>query len=333
MPYRYIPVVRTKAGEADALGNLSPAARAKTFPLVRLGATVPPTFLPKMTLQAAGMPLALDGVYNFDATGSAAVFNSLFDGLGQNGFPVIPVISYRATQAYNFAAAQTVGRYSPGFLLQIPLADLPNLAAWVAQAPHWAPDQIDVLIDAAGVAEHDPNQMGDYIAHTINAANITAQPWRSITLHSWSAPKDVGQLNPGRNQVSRHDWLVWMRSRNLVDFQLDYSDSGHVHPSLDEVPGYAMANATVSVRYAVDDHWIIHKGVSTTGPNGIPMGIQYRGHARALIAEPLFGGVAGCWGDTRVQHYASTPAGTGGRGQWAALLLNRHISLVADRIP
>lgn len=333
MPYRYIPVVRTKAGEADALGNLSAAARAKVLPLIRLGGTVPATFLTKMTANAAGMPIALDGIYNFDATGSALVYQNLFNSLGGNGFPVIPVLSLRAPTAYNNVASQLRGVYSPGFVLHVPLADLPYLAQWVGQVPNWAPNEIDIIIDAGGVSEHNPLQMADYVAHTITASIPAAHPWRSITLHSWSAPKDVGQLNPGRNEVARNDWQVWQRARLNVPFQLDYSDSAHVHPSLEEVPGHAMANATVSVRYTVDNNWIVHKGVSTNGPNGIVMGTQYRAHAQSLSADPLFGGVAGCWGDGQIQHYATTPGGTGGRGQWAALLLNRHISLVADRIP
>ncbi|WP_184702321.1 beta family protein [Aminobacter aganoensis] len=334
MPYRYIPIVRTKAGEADALGNLSPAARARIFPLIRLGGAVPTTFLPKMIASAAGFQIALEGIHNFTVTGSAAVYTALFNRLGAGGVPTIPTLSLRAQPAYNIAAAALVGAYGPGFVLHVPLADLPHLATWVASVPAWNPKEIDVLIDVAGVAEHPPIPYANYVAHTINASMRDNHPWRSVALHSWSAPKDHGPLNPGRNDVQRLDWQTGQLVRDLVHFQLDYSDSGHVHPSLDEVPGYAMANATVSVRYAIDDIWVIHKGVRTSGANGIDMGTQYRGHAQTLVADPAFGGLAApCWGDGRIQHYAVTPGGAGGRGQWAALLLNRHMSHVADRLP
>ncbi|RWK40694.1 MAG: hypothetical protein EOR46_20060 [Mesorhizobium sp.] len=334
MQYRYMPVVRTKAGEADALGNLSPAAKARVFPLIRLGGTVPTTFLPKMIASAAGFPIALDGVHNFTVAGSATAYNALFNALGAGGVPVIPTLSLRAQPAYNAAAAALVGTYWPGFVLHVPLADLPHLAPWVASIPAWNPNQIDVLIDISGVAEHAPIPYANYVAQTLNASLAANYPWRSVTLHSWSAPKDHGPLSPGRNDVPRLDWQTWQRARALVQFQLDYSDSGHVHPSLDEVPGYAMANATVSVRYAIDERWIIQKGVRTSGANGIDMATQYRGHAQTLVADPAFGGLGvACWGDGRIQHYAVTPGGAGGRGQWAALLLNRHISHVADRLP
>ncbi|PBC22623.1 MULTISPECIES: hypothetical protein [unclassified Mesorhizobium] len=334
MPYRYVPVVRTKAGEADALGNLDAVARARVFPLVRLTGTIPTTFLAKMVASAAGFPIALDGIYNFEVTGSTVAYTALFNGLGQGGVPVIPTLSIRAQPAYNNAAAALIGAFGAGFVLHVPLADLPHLAPWVAGVAAWNPGQIDVLIDVGGVAEHAPAPYGNYVAHTINASLAANHPWRSVTLHGWSAPKDYGPLNPGRNDVARRDWQIWEWVKGLVPFQLDYSDSGHVHPSLDEVPGYAMANATVSVRYAIDDQWIIHKGVRTSGANGIAMGTQYRGHAQTLLADPDFGGLAiPSWGDGRIQHYATTQGGAGGRGQWAAVLLNRHIAHVADRLP
>lgn len=332
MPIRYIPVVRTKAGEADALGNLTPAARGRTFPLIRLTGQVPVTFQPKMIASCAGFPVALDGIYNFAVTGGAVAYNSLFNGLGGNGVPVIPVIGMRADPAYNAAAAALVGRYGAGFVLDVPLADLPAAFGWVT-TPGWNPNLVDLFVDVGGVAEQNPTFFGSYVAHVISTTLAAGHPWRSVTLHSWSAPKDHGPLNYGRNDVQRRDWLTWIQARPLVPFDLDYSDSAHVHPSLDEVPGYAMANATVSVRYAIDDFWIVHKGVRTTGPTGVDMTTQYRGHAQTLRADPLFGGLVGCWGDARIQHYATPPNGAGGRGQWAAVLLNRHLSLIADRLP
>jgi hypothetical protein len=333
MVYRYIPIVRTKAGEADALGNLAPHARANTLPLVRLGATVPPTFLPKMIASVPGMPIALDGNHNFTITGTANVYAALFNALGNGGVPVLPVLSLRAQQGYNNAAAALIGSFARGFVLHVPLADLHHLTSWVAAVPGWVENEIDVVIDVGGVAEHNPTQMAGYVAHTIAAAIPAPHPWRSVALHAWCAPKDHGPLNAGRNIVPRRDWLVWQQVRMQVPYQLDYSDSGHVHPSLDEVPGYAMANATVSVRYTAVDHWIVYKGVATTGPNGIDMTTQYRGHARALMAEPAFGALAGCWGDGRIQHYALAQGGAGARGQWAAILLNRHLSHVSANLP
>lgn len=237
MNYRYVPIIRTKSGEADALGNLSAAARMKVFPLIRLTRTIPQTFLTKMTNLAAGMPMSLDGTYNVNVTGTVTNYQNLFHGLGAGGIPIIPVLSYNASQTYNSMAAQMIGNYAAGFMLHIPLDELSNLAQWIANVPQSSPNEIDIVIDAGCVADYDPILRGNSIGNTINSFNLPAQQWRSITLHSWSAPRDVGQLTAGRNDILRHDWLTWQEARTAVNFSLDYSDSAHLHPSLEEVPG------------------------------------------------------------------------------------------------
>lgn len=117
-------------------------------------------------------------------------------------------------------------------------------------------------------------------------------------------------------------------------YQLDYADFSSVHPDLTDPPGYVMARATVSVRYAVDDYWIVLKGKPTSGKTGQPMATQYRAHAKTLVADPEFAGLkVGCLGDDRIQKIAGGAPGGGSRSVWAGLLANRHLSLVADRLP
>lgn len=184
-----------------------------------------------------------------------------------------------------------------------------------------------------GVADHDPIAFAKYVEHSLktNAAQCTG--WRSVSLNAWSAPKDHGSMPYGQTQILRKEWIIWDYVRKTAAFQLDYSDMGHIHPSLEEVPGYVMANATVSVRYTIDDKWLNIKGKSTSGPHGIPMSTQYQSHAKALTKTTGFGGIPNCWGDGRIAHYATSTSGSGGRPQWAAILMNRHISVIAQNLP
>lgn len=332
MPIPYFPVVRTKAGEVDALSNLTALAKARAFPIVRMTTTVPPTFLTKMAQDLAGFPISLDGANNAAETGSTVAFTALFSSLGNAGVPIIPAVRMNDDAGYLAAVGVQIGHFGIGVVVQCALADVSNVGAWVV-AQGWARSDVDLIIDAGGVAELDPASFGGYVASMINAALPAGGGFRRVVLHSWSAPRDHGALPAGRNLVPRRDWLLWQAVSPLVGFELGYSDSCHVHPSLEEIPGYVMATATVSVRYTIDNYWIIRKGVRTTGPNGIAMGAQYRAHAQALVAEPAFNAIANCWGDARIRFYAASTAGAGGRPQWAAILLNRHITHVCDRLP
>lgn len=134
--------------------------------------------------------------------------------------------------------------------------------------------------------------------------------------------------------MPRLEWRVWQGVSKSVPYQLNYADFASVHPDLTDPPGYVMPKATVSVRYAIDDHWIVIKGKPTSGKTGQPMAAQYRSHAKALTADPAFGGLkVACWADDRIQKIAGGAPGGGSRGVWAGLVANRHLSLVADRLP
>ena len=96
----------------------------------------------------------------------------------------------------------------------------------------------------------------------------------------------------------------------------------------------AMAGATVSVKYAIDDNWVMIKGRRTTGASGLPMGDQYRAHARTLVRRADFGGLTGCWADQRIASIAATASvSAGGRPQWVEINANRHFALIVDRLP
>jgi hypothetical protein len=129
------------------------------------------------------------------------------------------------------------------------------------------------------------------------------------------------------------DWTLWHNVHSAAPAQLDYGDFGVAHPNLADPPGYAMANATVSARYSLDNYWLMIKGRSTKGINGLPMGQQYRGHAAAIVSTAGAGGLIGCWGDQEINRISASPLRPGGRPQWVAYSTSRHLSLVADRLP
>jgi hypothetical protein len=114
---------------------------------------------------------------------------------------------------------------------------------------------------------------------------------------------------------------------------LDYGDTGTVHPSLDDPPGFAMTRATVSVRYTIDDHWVVIKGSPTTGAKGKKMTPQYQDHAKALVKEPGFDKLPACWADDEIVKIANGKRTAGSRQTWVELSFNRHMSLVGDRLP
>lgn len=134
-------------------------------------------------------------------------------------------------------------------------------------------------------------------------------------------------------QMPRKEWHLWRAVAPAIGFQLDFADTGTLHPDLTDPPGIGMINASVSARYTIDDNWIVRRGRPQSGRTGLPMATQYRGHAVAFAADPHFGGLPNCWADAQITAISGGAPRSGNRTTWATIGLNRHLSLVADRLP
>jgi hypothetical protein len=298
------------------------------LPVFHLTSKPPATFANKLATAWERRPVALDGLFNFNTTGTQNDFINMFGALGVSGFPVIPSVDCDAPSAFLSAIYGQINKFAPGVVVKADAIQLPRVAAWLA-AQRWAPQDVDLIINLGSIsASISPH----FVASAITSSQITALPWRSLTLASSAAPKDYSALSLGRNLVPRLDWSLW-QGVAAQGFPLDYGDYGTANPDLTELPGPSMGPATVSVRYCTDSEWIILRGRSTTGLTGLPMSMQYSGHAQVLHSDTAFGGISGCWGDFQIQQIIAGACSPGGRIRWAEIGLNRHLSLVADRLP
>jgi hypothetical protein len=331
MVFRYVPLLRAKAGEANALLNLTPAAKARMFPILHLASSVPGTLVARIGQAWAGRTLALDGLFNYDATASGADMQAVFQGLTAAGVTVVPSVEYGAPLGYMQVVGPLAQGAGTGLVVKVRLGQLQAVTAWLGGGG-WQPQDVDLVIIAGHIAEFGAGVLNDLVLHSIQGLP-NPQGWRSVTLAGSAAPKDMSTLGLGVNLVPRLDWQLWQVTQMLAPFQVDYGDYGIAHPDMTEPPGYVMGNATVSVRYTLDDDWLIIKGRPVTGNNGIPMPAQYLGHAQTLVAQPAFGGLVGCWGDARIQSIPLVGGRPGNRQSWVEIGVNRHLSLVADRLP
>ncbi|MCJ2042919.1 beta family protein [Methylobacterium sp. J-059] len=331
--FQYVPILKAKSGELEALSNLQPNEKLRIFPIFQIMSKVSATFATDLNAAWAGLPVALDGAFRSASDSSALAFTALFNLLGNAGVAVIPVIDVGAVGPYPTAVAAALNLYGPGLVLRVPLELLGSAAQWLGQFGYPTQDT-DLLIDAGHVADFSPGLLAPVVIGALQQNAATLPGWRSVTLVSSSAPKDAGSLNPGPNVVPRRCWQLWNAVAPSFP-ELHFGDHGVLHRDLTEPPGYAMANATVTPRYALPNDWFIRKGVTTRGVRGQHMTVQYHGHAQALIAHASFGPMPGCWGDQRIQQIAGQ-AGVGSSGNretWVSIAFNRHASVVCNHLP
>lgn len=329
--YTYRPHLRSKTGEATALQNLNGRAKPRIEPVFHLVEKVPNTFAADVAKSWAGLPLALDGNFNAHQSGSLADFDRVFHDLGTAGVAAAPAVRFGAAGAYLANVKAKIGNYALGSTLSVSLGDLSTALTWAA-ANGFVPGQTDLVVNLGDVSGFAPSTLHPTILMTVNT-HLASGVWRSVTLAASSAPKDNSGLSYGRNAIPRRCWEAWNASAIAVPFRLDFGDYGTTTPELQDPPGYVMSNVTVSARYTTDKELIVRKGKVTKGKTGLPMPQQYIDHAKALIGEPAFGGVTGCWGDSRIGAINSGTSTPGNRTTWASIAASRHMSLVADRLP
>jgi hypothetical protein len=278
----------------------------------------------------ANRPAAVDGLFSFNTSGSTAPFTAVVNGLRQHNVAAFPSVDINAHARLLAAVSNLVG--PQGLMVRTPLADLANVAAFVAQGG-WQTIDVDLVVDLSHVAALPIPSFAAFVTAELNQHIGPTPAYRSVTLAAAAAPKDHGDLPRGRSDVSRRDWALWSIVHSNVPFQLDYGDYATGHPDLTEPPGVAMASATVSARYTGASDWLIIKGRPTTGAQGAPMHSQYLAHAAHYVADAQFGGLPGCWGDDRIRQINAGTSTPGNRQSWAAIAANRHISMVVSQLP
>ena len=220
--YRYLPLLRSKAGEGTALQNLTAPQKERMLPLIHVSEQPPAGFAQRAIQAWSGLPMALDGMFNFDTTGSVDDFSRIFASLGNGGVRIIPAVEYGAPPQYASSVSAMLGRYAPGLVLKATVGQLPMLHSWVS-AQQLSEANIDLVVDAGHIAAYgDAAQFAAFVAHSLTNAISQPPAWRSVTLASAAAPRDYSAFAAGRSTAPRLDWRLWQHVSGQVPFQLEY---------------------------------------------------------------------------------------------------------------
>ena len=324
-------MLRSRAGEAVALTHLRDAMKELVLPIVHLTPFPPTTFAAAVGAAWCGRRMALDGKFQTDMLGRTAGFEQMFSGIGSHNVALIPSIDCHGAPPYLAAARRMCGRYAHGVLVKVRLGQLHDVATWCA-AQGWATSDTDLVVNLGDIGGYEAGSLASGVVKALVEHVPNPSPWRSLTLAASAAPRDDSGLQQGRNIVPRTDWKVWCAVAKAIPRKLDYADFLTAHPDISEPPGFAAAKGLVSVRYTVFDEWIILRGDPMGAAGSHSMTRQYVAHAAALVLDPKFGGLNGCWADDRIREIArGTPRG-GSRSVWTTIVASRHLALVAEQL-
>jgi len=342
MVYRYVPILRFKAGERAALEKLSPAGRVDVVPLMLLA---PDQFVGKKATKAApaipspafftqqmsyawgGLPYYLDAAaLPVTPTGHPlAVIAAHARAANQ---AMIPATTLGASAPYQAAVANAAATDGRGVALRIDLSELAQSATWVSG---WGfpLNQTDLIVDLGEVSAVvalgpalDPSFLG-----LAGAGN-----WRSVTMAGSNMPANFQGVAAGLFPLPRAELALWQRLTTIsLPYRLDFGDYGTV--SLAPAPSGIAWGFPITVKYTLGASYLICRGVRTTGAGGVDMHVQLLGHAQGITGWTGRGALGHCWADGVIDAIAATATTPGGLPQWVGYSVNRHIENTRAVIP
>lgn len=357
----YVPIVRWKSAEKQALERLYQKDHDKITPIIELIMPPPKTdkndykkiledskskFLKNLPNIAEEIskywgkdPLFID-VHLLDGDIRAYAFErilSLSADLDIFSIPIIyiiPVISTEADTATRNIAIEYAKKDDKGLCIRIDEShiqgeDFPNMIESFINKNKLCIKNTDILIDLGII---DENKNSQSIINRLSKMPYIGK-WRSFVLTGGAFPKDLRDFEKhGHYPIKRLDWNLWKEivASKKLKRNPSFSDYTIQHPIYDKfIPG---ANPSASIRYTNDDQWEVLRGEGLKNKKGSGFK-QYPAQAQLLVQQSFFKGTDYCFGDTYITEMAKPKAETTGNPKtWLTAGINHHITLVARQI-
>ncbi|HKN93056.1 MAG TPA: hypothetical protein VJU60_01885 [Thermoleophilaceae bacterium] len=318
----YVPVIRGRDCELDALAWLPDGVKKHVMPLVE----IEPGALgraPRALASSWGssQPVLLDTVL-LDHGATETLEHELVELFEHCRAVVhaVPVGGIGRGIDHTAALAGVVAAQRHGAALRVTPHDLTRnaprerrLDAWLAVVD-LAPDQVDLVIDLGEVRE--PSHVSSLLAaHDALSELPYAQEWRSVTLAAAAFPTAPADGGCDYEDLSdRLDWRLW---RLVADGELPRAPGFGDH--VVRPPGMGDAGCGATIAYTTGCSWLVVKRGRIA-----PRSDELRAASQALLARPEFAGARHCRGCALIEEFA-TGNSPGGLEGWRAAGVCHHI--------
>ena len=346
----YVPCLRWKQGEYQALMRLSPVARESTMPLIevpeigydfetrRSHKSIDEHLSPfarrvkeKWGRDECFVDMRLVAVSDQMANGQHPVA-FVFDELRVQGVLAIPVIGVEPDSNWRAACRKVVSEDGRGLCLRIGIESVaePTLGTAIQSLLRRCDVGIgdcDVIVDLAA-PNFEPIEGFVDLLETLIRNMPFLERWRSFGLIGTSFPASMADLGLGASIIPRNEWrlykLLLARLSASGTRIPDFGDYAINHPDVPEVD-MRLVKPYASVRYTIEDSWLVARGQNVRD-HGFG---QYRELCRAIVKSREYSGKAFSEGDRYIHDCAQGAAPTGNLTTWRWVGTNHHVEKVA----
>ncbi len=259
----------------------------------------------------------------------------VFEDLRAKKVSAIPVINLKQDYACQNEIKTIVATDMRGLCIRIGIdeaikADLAASLEVLIQRYNVGIDECDFILDL-GAPNFEPIGSFGNLLETIIGKLPHLKEWRSFALIGTSFPQSMGGLQLGASIIPRNEWSLYkslierlmlseIRIPAFGDYGINYPDILRIDPRLTKP--YA------TVRYTIEDGWLIVKGRNV---RDYKYG-QYRGLCQEVIASGYYSGITFSEGDKYIHGCAQGTQSTGGLTTWRWVGTNHHLEKVVKDV-
>jgi|SRR5215472_4574960 len=346
----YVPAVRWRTGEYQALLRLSDAAKDRIVPLI----TIPPLEYDfedgeaKKTVQehVGSFPkrykdkwkkrkawIDVDpSIQREKMDNGLTVFAQVFDELRKFRAEAVPVASLDCKADVIAALAAIVRKDKEGVAVRarlehVMLPDFGKNLAGLMAALKADFNQIDFIVDL-GTPAYEPYIVFARALAVALSKIANLNEFRSFVLIGSAFPDSLREVAVPGGFVDRHDWKFYLALLEHLPPKMrrpTFGDYTIVHPAFVASMDMRIIKPAGKLVYTTKEQWMIRKGGAfRDNPK------QMHGHCDHVVKSGHFRGPAFSFGDDYIRNCALEREGPSTMTRWKTVGINHHIMHVLD---
>ncbi len=347
----YVPCLRWKMGEYQALFNLSDETKDMITPLIEVPEigfdfeTRKPAksiddhlsaFAKRIKLKWGKRSCFVD-MNLIDPSilmeNGMHPIRFIFDDLRAHGCHGIPIIGINRGMQYQNEIQHTISIDKNGLCLRIDIREAarPSLMTeldLLLKTFKVNIEECDLILDLHAPNFEPVSGFAKLITNIIKNLPYLDQ-WRTFTILGTSFPSSMGELNSGLSIIQRYEWLLYLiicEINTAASIRIPtFGDYGISHPNVLQLD-MRIIKPSATIRYTIDDAWLILKGLNVRD-NGYE---QYHDLCKKITTSSHFNNVDFSEGDRFIIDCANGGS-TGNLTVWRRVGTNHHLEkLVVD---
>lgn len=335
----YVPILKLKKGETEALRNLSELQKSSITPMFEL--VDEEEFRSNLeVIESLGFSdVYVDTKYIDD--GDRSYLQELVDNNWEGNINIIPVLYYDDFPEI----ADYVYEKSNNILFKVPIPediiDGPVYSVMFERVSNWIDGQnknINLMLDLNVIEDKkQANVMYNDVKSVLNNYVISNDHFNTVILAMTSFPDDLSELPSGESwMIERLDIKIYKAAYNNPEFtsivnKLKYSDYGVTRFTDSEIDFSKLRYGILpKAKYTTANYYWILKGKKDRETREFI--ISHSDIAKEIYQSTYYYGENFSFGDQDIMKRALEEKGRGNSTNWVTIAANHHIAVVVDEL-